>query len=438
MRKEVKREDLVDGEIYYCTNSNWSYDYIERYKKDKYCSSIGINKSSGALVFAHSGSYRPAFAGGVGFYMIELEEKQWYEACEKANKIISKEEILKDFNQISEYSECFSETPYCTIGRIYKTKFEDKNFKWLNNGQSWDFYYNDKKEFFKRFRSSTKEAYDIQQLELNKPKFEIGKWYSILINNKYKHLCKIQKIDKNNIYIPESIFESKYSFESGRFVTIDSITSYKEVFLSIVEPFLPKKQEEFKVGNWVIVTDFGTATIANSFSLNKAYKLSKDFCKENGFIAEKDNNGLVNNGWNNAFTLGVKIRKALSHEIPKDYISECNSYKEPSKEELLEEAKRRYPIGTKYISLVNSKDVIKSNDIWSWQNNTLVINRGARHIYEDGRWAEIISISKFEEQAINLALNSNYGRTKSKDNLLQEPITLSKRSKKSKLIIVNQ
>lgn len=75
------------------------------------------------------------------------------------------------------------------------------------------------------------------------------------------------------------------------------------------------KEEEFKAGDYVVMTDYGTATKTNSFILGAVYKLSRNYNKSNGFFVEKDSNGYNNNGWSKAFALDIKIRKATSEEI---------------------------------------------------------------------------------------------------------------------------
>lgn len=67
-----------------------------------------------------------------------------------------------------------------------------------------------------------------------------------------------------------------------------------------------------------------------------------------------------------------------------------------TKEELLEEAKRRYPIGTK-IKLPNGNITeIKENIYFDTTDLNIIWNNGYGRIYDNGKWAEIIS--KLEEK----------------------------------------
>lgn len=78
----------------------------------------------------------------------------------------------------------------------------------------------------------------------------------------------------------------------------------------ILDEIFGKEEPIFRAGEWIIITDFGKANPGKSFKLDGLYKLSKDFNKENGLIVEMDNSGNIDNGWGNAFEMGIKIRKA--------------------------------------------------------------------------------------------------------------------------------
>ena len=71
-------------------------------------------------------------------------------------------------------------------------------------------------------------------------------------------------------------------------------------------------------------------------------------------------------------------------------------------EEIIAEAKRRYPIGTKYRNAVNPSNdhacVMKGNDIIPWINDhhkpefqSITERSSSGIIYSNGNWAEIIS-----------------------------------------------
>lgn len=58
--------------------------------------------------------------------------------------------------------------------------------------------------------------------------------------------------------------------------------------------------------------------------------------------------------------------------------------------DLLEEAKRRYPKGTKFMSLVTGRERIVSSAMYGESvENPGGIMAGGNFVYKDGRWAEI-------------------------------------------------
>lgn len=63
-----------------------------------------------------------------------------------------------------------------------------------------------------------------------------------------------------------------------------------------------------------------------------------------------------------------------------------------NKDELLKEAKRRYPIGTKVLCLTdNTPEIIKSELVWL-DSERIAQTGGIRtRVYKNGKWAEIIS-----------------------------------------------
>lgn len=77
-------------------------------------------------------------------------------------------------------------------------------------------------------------------------------------------------------------------------------------------------QEDFKAGDHVVVTDFGSLSsmAGPEFLLETVYVLAENFDEENGFIVELDNSGNTDNGWSAGFSK-IKLRKATSAEIVK-------------------------------------------------------------------------------------------------------------------------
>lgn len=100
-----------------------------------------------------------------------------------------------------------------------------------------------------------------------------------------------------------------------------------------------------------------------------------------------------------------------------------------SKEELLEEAKRRYPIGTKYKSAYDGKaDGEITSNKFKYDANYHAIYHSEIYVYFDGKWAEIISLpeEKGEEK-------SKFEVGKWYKNLGDHKNYIAKATKKSKL-----
>lgn len=62
-------------------------------------------------------------------------------------------------------------------------------------------------------------------------------------------------------------------------------------------------------------------------------------------------------------------------------------------QELLNEAKRRFPVNCEYRSTENSLDFIDSTGTWSIAAGIVVFSGHgtSRHLYDNGRWATLIS-----------------------------------------------
>lgn len=124
------------------------------------------------------------------------------------------------------------------------------------------------------------------------------------------------------------------------------------------------KEETFKKGEWVVITDFGKAQPLNQFSLNKAYELKNDLTEENGFITIINNKG-DGSGWSNSFELGIKFRKATNLEI----------------------AKAKYPKGTKFKSVITGTEVVSDGNPYNFSED---VNICLYCVYQKGVWAEIV------------------------------------------------
>lgn len=146
----------------------------------------------------------------------------------------------------------------------------------------------------------------------------------------------------------------------------------------------------------------------------------------------------------------IKAGKGVSKEeiSKKEYKSIPG---EPNKEELLEEAKRRYPIGCRVISVFDNEVYDLKEDSLVYEENTNSVRRNI-YLFYKGKWAKIISKPEIKEPLINKISNYNskvdklsydvfiksFSLKEKKSQLeFQEPVIFSsKKNKKGKLIVI--
>lgn len=131
------------------------------------------------------------------------------------------------------------------------------------------------------------------------------------------------------------------------------------------------KEETFKKGEWVVITDFGKAQPSGKFSLNKAYKLKNDLTEENGFDAVLDDVG-NQNGYTVYASKTMKFRKATNLEI----------------------AKAKYPKGTKFYSAFSGDLGISDGNFF---DNEKYIATSGTMVFCLGEWAEIVKEPEVKE-----------------------------------------
>jgi len=171
----IKKEDLIEGEIYTHQNGNIvKYQYLNNY--DRLCGKF-INKDQN--YFISDLQQRPANFTITELKLATSEEKHWFETCITANKFITFDEAMKSF--IPEYVECvlpdlWKQTIRENGGNlIFKSNFESTCIvqikeKLLDKTQS-------------SFKPSTKKAYDTQFV-VKEPEFVLPeKWCVKNIDN---------------------------------------------------------------------------------------------------------------------------------------------------------------------------------------------------------------------------------------------------------------
>jgi hypothetical protein len=114
------------------------------------------------------------------------------------------------------------------------------------------------------------------------------------------------------------------------------------------------------------------------------------------------------------------------------------------KHTILEEAKRRYPVGTKYHA-IGSDGIKYGGDSREeatyecrWVDSGLGIDCGIGYVYANGKWAEIVSETKYVVTQRTLsypAETATFGTTKELP-YTQTPIIINKKEKKQKIKVI--
>lgn len=133
------------------------------------------------------------------------------------------------------------------------------------------------------------------------------------------------------------------------------------------------KDEEYKVGDWCYIIN----RVNSKLEEGKVYKINQ--IDMSGLQSHHFDLDFKNTKHNSCWLSKSSFRKATKSEI---------------EETLLTEAKKRYPKGTKFISLYGSKDVSDERFKIEFNDDNIecisITASTTRIIYSDGKWAEII------------------------------------------------
>lgn len=222
----------------------------------------------------------------------------------------------------------------------------------------------------------------------NKPEFIIGKWYKNLSCGYIAKAIEDSRLDGNSFYHGDYITdEKKFVSMPNITTTLEWLPTTCEIDISQIQQYLPsdhpdKIQDKWipKVDDWVVVEK------PCKSSMNKKGLISTITEIKNGKLEEFGSYTVYCiNDWYEHIS---SIRKAEPYEIPVENT-------ELSKEDLLEQAKLKYPIGTTIYCLhMECNYTIKSLGEFSIENNNscIRVSNGCRCIYDSNiGWAEIIS-----------------------------------------------
>lgn len=164
----IKKEELIEGEIYKCNTQIYG-DYIMKAVGNlkNCCNSISLNSNeyNKKSTFGINSNIQNAFQ----YKLTTSEEKHWLNTCITADKFITFEEAMETF--IPEYVVCVKQLVASAykLGTIYKTN----TIGLINSGMA--FYQHNQD----RFKPSTKEAYDAQFV-VKEPEFVLPQYWCIL------------------------------------------------------------------------------------------------------------------------------------------------------------------------------------------------------------------------------------------------------------------
>ncbi len=331
-------------------------------------------------------------------------------------------EITKHFpiekkDEYTGYVECIKERKNCfgELGKIYI----------VNSGNISDFYLQGSTSGSvakERFKNSTKEAYEAQ----NTPKsnivenkfFKKGDWVRLSNSKAYRKVESqndLSSFSYSEYVTAEEIYgkETKTSFP-----TVNNAERWILVSKEEISKYLPKghsdkieeskvsEREELVVGETYYLWG-GSSTDWEAIVFVREYNTSKE---NNGQTINKGDFLTISNKKlyiNDEFTHDWDRNKSRKHRIAtleeKKWLKHCISVgkyvdkTEIKEEDLLEEAKRRYPIGTKYYCVegtCSGKQIVRAGKEYELRyynrEKTRIDAVGMGFIYSKGKWAEII------------------------------------------------
>lgn len=381
-------------------------------------------------------------------------------------------EVPKKYeHDIPEYFECIKQIGYCKVGSIFKIRY---NREWLYEpfnctdqrfSGRWDGVSGKVSEWFK---PSTKEAYDTQ----NGPKFIVGEYYSQDFEDKSSRIFTYKNEAEQFYYINPN---AKAFFTNNRDKTCltnaRKATPEEKQWLDAcikAGEYLTKEEAlsktKFKVGDWVRPN---FSVTHNNGKAEKVTEVYSDYFK----VQNRSCQCIYDN-----------YRLAEIHEIPAE-----TSDTQTKKSKLLEVAKRKYPIGTIFEpahlrGLIQGERCIVTNDnfiysdsdtIWVLTDEGGEFSKLSRYgntssqrvVYYKGIWADIIEENKDKttlvygspgayggtinisskeafhkavEDTINPCAEIKLTKPFKPDLEFQEPVLVTKKKTKFKLVTINQ
>jgi hypothetical protein len=189
----------------------------------------------------------------------------------------------------------------------------------------------------------------------------------------YKLLKDLPNLEKGSVFI----------LEDGDYVNSDYVYTPSEI-MNLTNWFEPIYQEEYKVGDWVTKLSY----FSSNGSMGNSNYGGAGFDKlPSTFLIER-----VESTSSFVKTQGSQVLWSDNHGVYSKSVRHAN--KDEIKDALLKEAKKRYPIGTKFKCLHDcNRGPIKEEDynIQTYDDIYCIrVLNGSGCIYDSGKWAEII------------------------------------------------
>lgn len=406
--KQLQKSDLKKGEIYVAGTSM-----------------TFINKEGTNYSIEYSKIKEANFYKTSGFTYIEAreateEEKHWLETCIKADQFVSYEEAMKTF--IPEYVECISLTypnmkdiNFGEIGKIYKVL----NYNYSISDMTINEYFHSVGK--ERFKPSTKEAYDAQFVVkekenttvTEKPKIVFEKPKDKVLRVNYSSIVTVEcaeggvyKIgDKITVFTHDSpnkgkvftIKRFRWTNDKSKICAVTELHTPNGISLDKIELYVEPKvkvEHDFKIGDKISIV-YNTITASNVFIIENI---------EGNRLIINNEEGTLHNMHKSVLAKNAKLvepKQVIIAESSSDMLKLASqgisAIQVNSELSLLEQAKLRYPIGTKIISpTLKNTHIIKGDIRYGHQNssvyNYIFGNNGSCTLYnaDTNQWAEIV------------------------------------------------
>lgn len=421
----LKVEDLIEGEVYSTLNNFGKPAVFKSAKSGTQTYSIWIGNE-----VIKNGS----FNGENIINNLKLatpEEKKWLNVCIKQDKFIPKEELNR-YNDVTFELE---------IDKEYESKFEVG--KWYKDIIHYPFLYVKFYEFYdKGFHSSEKITTIGHNYQLNDYwVINTRKWQLLEDLSEIQQYLPDGHVDKINAdVIPEYVECIEYNSKcNGKILKTsepspfglswDEIAKYNRFKDSSFKPSTKEaydkqqerlehllteeesyKEEPMKYSYEVVHCTTQEEWDFVNLKLDSEYKLRSSVW---GFYKTQSCKCFNKNEYYDLQFYKSKNSLILSFEqwcTKFNHNPDFNKPKELNKEELLKEAKRRYPDGCTYKGL-NLKEeangevhtVFKSNPYWYKERTSISLEEFKGVVYANGKWAEIIESPK-EENTLDCKL----------------------------------